>query len=218
MATTIDRVTGLRSSAAIKAPCRVVASTNLALSGLQTVDGEALAEGDRVLVNGQTDSRDNGIYLVSTGIWQRSPDFRDNRDIFKGTHVYVTGGVLFSGTWFDVSNDDPVVIGTTEIQFVESLVSDRPPIVVSSSLSEYTLTYNCTLIASPSTQSIIVYLPATPKENSSFTVKDGSGNAGTYHITINGNGNTIDGASTAVISNGYASLNVSWDGTGWFLW
>ena len=43
-------------------------------SGLQTIDGVALAEGDRVLVKNQNNEQYNGIYVASAGTWFRAKD------------------------------------------------------------------------------------------------------------------------------------------------
>lgn len=114
---TVERRTGLKSASAIKAPCRAVASSNISLNGEQTIDGVAIVDGDRVLVRGQTDARNNGILIASTGNWQRSPDFRDNNDITKGTQVYVTDGTSSGGRWFGLTTENPVSIGTSSIVF-----------------------------------------------------------------------------------------------------
>ena len=56
----------------------VFSSTNIAsLSGLATtVDGRLLDEdGLRVLLNGQTDLVENGVYVVHSGAWTRAADF-----------------------------------------------------------------------------------------------------------------------------------------------
>ena len=116
----IDRRTGLKSSAAVKAPCKVATTTNITLSGEQTINGVAVVENDRVLVWTKTDARDNGIYDVSTGNWQRSADFRDNRDILTGTQVYVTSGTVNAECWFGVTTADPIVIGTSNVTFALS--------------------------------------------------------------------------------------------------
>ena len=54
----------------------VVAATtgNITLSNTQTVDGVALAVGNRVLVKNQSTASQNGIYIVSSGAWTRSSD------------------------------------------------------------------------------------------------------------------------------------------------
>lgn len=114
---TIDRRDGLNSAAAIKGPCRVATTANITLSGLQTVDGVALAEGDRVLCKDQTDARDNGIRIVSTGNWERSADFRNSRDIVTGTQVYITHGTASAERWYGVTAANPISVGTTNLTF-----------------------------------------------------------------------------------------------------
>ena len=43
-------------------PCVVATTTNITLSGLQTIDTVELTSGDRVLVKNQSVSSKNGIY------------------------------------------------------------------------------------------------------------------------------------------------------------
>jgi hypothetical protein len=52
----------------------VATTTNITLSGTQTVDGVALQVGDRVVVKNQTTTANNGIYVVASGSWTRSDD------------------------------------------------------------------------------------------------------------------------------------------------
>jgi len=47
-------------------------------------------------------------------------------------------------------------------------------------------------------------------------IKDEGGNALSANIIVSGNGNTIDGASTYVLNENYASVTVYWNGTSWF--
>jgi len=54
---------------------RVVSTSNITLAGAQTIDGYSAVGGDRVLVNGQTNPVDNGIYtVVDPGAWTRALD------------------------------------------------------------------------------------------------------------------------------------------------
>lgn len=120
--TMIDRLDGLSSSTAIKGPVRVATAANIALTGLQTIDGVSLASGDRVLVKSQTDATQNGLYVVDSGPWRRSKDFAGNRDIRKGTLVYVSeGDVLEASAWY-VSSNNPIIVGSSEVQFTASAV------------------------------------------------------------------------------------------------
>ena len=71
MTTSTDRFNGLVGSAAIKLPCLAATTSNVTLSGEQSIDGVSLVEGDRVLVKNQTTGSENGIYVVSTGDWDK---------------------------------------------------------------------------------------------------------------------------------------------------
>jgi Collagen triple helix repeat (20 copies) len=57
-----------------KTPCRLMTTANVTLSGLQTIDGYNLLEGDRVLVRAQSSASKNGIYVASAGTWTRAAD------------------------------------------------------------------------------------------------------------------------------------------------
>lgn len=120
----IDRTDGLSSSTAMKGPCHVATTGNIALYGLQMIDGVAVAAGDRVLVRAQTAGYENGIYVVDTGQWRRAKDFSRNNDVREGTQVLVTDGTTFTRTLFIVTSSDPIVIGTDAITFDQSLTPD----------------------------------------------------------------------------------------------
>lgn len=109
---------GLSTSVAVKAPVIVVTTTNITLAGLQTVAGVdgnvAVTEGNRVLVIEQTDASENGIYTASTGNWIRAKDFDGNRDVVHGTLVTKSAGI---GIYYRVTSADPIVIGTSDIEF-----------------------------------------------------------------------------------------------------
>lgn len=114
--TTTRLIDGLSASVAVKAPCVAVATSNITLSGLQTIGTVTVVEDDRVLVTGQTDAEDNGIYVATTGQWQRAQDFDGNRDAVQGTRVLVrsTGS---DGIEYELVTANPITIGTTELTF-----------------------------------------------------------------------------------------------------
>ncbi|TIP43670.1 hypothetical protein [Mesorhizobium sp.] len=107
---------GLSSSTAVKGPCSVATTANITLSGVQTIDGVAVATSDRVLVKDQTAASENGIYVADTGPWRRSKDFNKTRDIRKGTMAVVAGGTVGSGLW-QITTADPISVGTSNIAF-----------------------------------------------------------------------------------------------------
>ena len=112
-----DRLTGLSTSVAVKAPVEAASASNLTLAGEQTVDGIAVVTGDRVLVKDQTDAVDNGIYVVDTGDWTRAEDFDGARDVVEGTLVVSNAGS--NDIYYKVISEDPITIGTSEIEFDE---------------------------------------------------------------------------------------------------
>lgn len=89
---TTDRLKGLTTSVAVKAPVLCATTANITLSGTQTIDGVSVSTGDRVLVKNQTGSTDNGIYIVDSSTWSRSADCDGTRDLVLGTLVFVTTG------------------------------------------------------------------------------------------------------------------------------
>lgn len=111
-----DRRQGVNVGAAVKVPCKTASIANITLSGLQTIDGVVLVEGDRVLVKSQTDQTENGIYRADTGDWERDVDLDGPFDIKEGTFVFVTDGATTVGFWY-VTTADPITIGTSNIVF-----------------------------------------------------------------------------------------------------
>lgn len=96
-----------------KAPVAAVTTTNIVLSGLQTVDGVALTAGRRVLVAAQTTAAQNGIYLVQAGAWVRAADMDADTEIQAGVQVMVSGGNVFADTIWHLLTDGTITIGTT---------------------------------------------------------------------------------------------------------
>lgn len=113
---TTERRQGLTSDKGMKAPCRVATTANITLSGLQTVDGVALAADDYVLVKDQTDSTENGIWIANSSDWTRRSDADGLRDLSNGTLALVTSGSQ-ANTLFRLSATDPVSPGTTAIEW-----------------------------------------------------------------------------------------------------
>lgn len=118
-ATYTDSIDGLTTSVAEKAPVVVATNGAITLSGEQTVNGVACVEGDRVLVKDQDDTTTNGIYVCADTAWSRALDFNGNRDVVKGTSVRVAGPSVSTGSLYIVTTENPIVIGTSAIVFVQ---------------------------------------------------------------------------------------------------
>lgn len=113
----LDRATAsVRFLSGEREPVRVATTANIALDGLQTIDGVALAVNDRVLVKDQTDQRLNGIWTASNGLWYRASDARFPRAVAEGVTVQVQEGETHGEeAWRFTSTpsrigDDPIVL------------------------------------------------------------------------------------------------------------
>lgn len=62
---------------------------------------------------------------------------------------------------------------------------------------------------------ITVTLPITPLTGEYHEIKDANGNSGSSSITVNGNGNTIDGALNVQLVVNYTALTIRYNGTNW---
>lgn len=97
-----------------RAPCVAFSSTNITLSGEQTIDGRACVAGDRVLVGGQTDASENGVYVVSTGAWERSTDANQAAELVAGVIIPVYNASGTSGI-YQVRYSGDLTLGTSNI-------------------------------------------------------------------------------------------------------
>jgi hypothetical protein len=111
-----------------KQATRVITVANITLSGgaPSQVDGVNLSLNDRVLVTGQTNKAQNGIYQVTTvgsgsnGTWARSGDTNTTGELEAGTIVMVTEGLVYHDTQWKLTTDDPIVIGTSLLIFEQN--------------------------------------------------------------------------------------------------
>lgn len=102
-----------------KESVRAISLTNIVLSGAQTIDGTALVAGNRVLVAGQTNAFDNGIYVVSAGAWTRSTDANNNAGVTPGLFTFVEEGTSNRDTGWVLTTDGTIVLGTTPLTFTQ---------------------------------------------------------------------------------------------------
>ena len=111
-----------------KQAVRVITLTDITLSGgaPAEVDGVSLVAGDRVLVNGQSDAAQNGLYRVQTvgagsnGTWVRTTDGNEDGEIQPGMVVMVTQGTQYADTPWKLTTNGEIEIGVTELTFEEN--------------------------------------------------------------------------------------------------
>ncbi|WP_065286704.1 hypothetical protein [Mycolicibacter kumamotonensis] len=78
---------------------RVSTTAVPSLSGAQSIDGQLLGAGNIVLLTGQSDSKQNGVWQINaTGPWTRPPDFPSGGYLLKGTIITVSQGNINANT------------------------------------------------------------------------------------------------------------------------
>lgn len=100
-----------------KQSVRVATTANIALAGLQTLDGVALVAGDRVLVKNQTVAKDNGLYIAAAGIWSRALDADSSAEVTPALLVSVEQGATLADTRWQLITDGTIVLGATALTF-----------------------------------------------------------------------------------------------------
>lgn len=103
-----------------KESVRAATTAAITLANTQTVDGVALADGDRVLVKDQADASTNGIYTVVDGAaWTRATDFDEPYEVSANVYAFVEEGTVNGDNGFVLVTDDPITLGTSDLTFVQ---------------------------------------------------------------------------------------------------
>lgn len=75
--------------------------------------------------------------------------------------------------------------------------------------------YDYIILGDTTLAAFTITLPPSPGTGETYVVKDSGGSAVINNLTISGNGNNIDGASTFAISTNYSGISVIFNGTSW---
>ncbi|MGZ0785873.1 phage tail protein [Pseudomonas saponiphila] len=100
-----------------KQSVRAATTANIALAGLQSVDGVALVAGDRVLVKNQAAAMDNGLYSAAAGVWMRTADADTSVKVTSALIVSVEQGTTLADTRWQLVTDGAITLGTTVLAF-----------------------------------------------------------------------------------------------------
>lgn len=120
-------VDAARNGLDVKQSVRAATTANITLTNTQTIDGVALADGDRVLVKEQTVASQNGIYTVVSGAaWTRSTDANNIADaggttgeFTAGLFCFVEEGTINGDSGFVCTNDGVITLGSSPITFAQ---------------------------------------------------------------------------------------------------
>lgn len=104
-------------------PMDVIATDDIALAGLQDVDGEKGEPNMRVLVAGQKDARQNGPYAMQAAAWRRisAPSPGSNDGDPKGPLLafrasYRVNRGLHGQAYYWITSLDPIMLGVSTIE------------------------------------------------------------------------------------------------------
>lgn len=112
----------LRAGLTAKDPVRVSVGTNVNIASPgATLDGTTMANGDRVLLTGNSTGSQNGPWVwngASTPM-TRPTDFDVSSEASPGSSFWVNEGTLRGDTKWVLTTNAPITLGTTSLTFVQ---------------------------------------------------------------------------------------------------
>jgi hypothetical protein len=205
--------TAVSTGLVAKTPAVVVSIANVALLGLQTIDGVTLVANNRVLLVGQTLQTQNGLWLAQVGVWTRPLDFASGTTVGEA-YVLITSGAINAGSSW-LCNTPTAIIDVNPITFVEfsipgqttganvgtgagQIFRDKTGIT----LNFKTIAAGPHIVVTNNTNDVTLSTDAaTVNTANTLVARDGAGNfsAGTIAANLTGNvtGNLTGNASSA---------------------
>lgn len=99
---------------------RLIATSNRALTGLAAIDSVTPVAGDIILIQNNSTTTQNGLYIAASGAWSRLKR-GSGEDIFSlGLQVFVNEGTTHHDTLWTLTNNTVPVVGTDTPTFAES--------------------------------------------------------------------------------------------------
>ena len=207
-------VDAARSGLDVKESARAATTGNITLSNTQTIDGVALVVGDRVLVKDQTDPIENGLYVVASGSWTRSADADEPNEVNAGLFVFVEEGTANADSGFVLTTDNPLVVGTDPLEFVQ--FSGAGQVVAGDGLSKTGNTLSVNVANGIEISADNVQLAATVAGNG-LTYTDGVLAVGGTADRISVSADAINIAATYIGQSSITTLGTvstgTWNGT-----
>jgi hypothetical protein len=119
----------------------------------------------------------------------------------------------FSGSYNDLTDKPTTVVDVNQLTDTHALLDKEPKFNVQyQNFNALSGTRYCIDAVG---QAVTATLPASPDIGDAIYFVDAYGQFDTHNLTINGNGNTIMGASTQVISTANESIGVFYNGSEW---
>lgn len=150
-------------------PVNLTASTPIALTGHQAVDGRTTMDGDRVLVVAQVNAVENGIYDAAAGAWRRSTDADEADEFLRGKMVLPREGT-FANRRLIYSGTNRAVPGTDALAFT----ADFAPVRLKSDVNiplPLSGTPSIDSVQTVATNRVLLTAQSDPKDNGIYEVK-----------------------------------------------
>ncbi len=199
-----------------KASVRVHADTNINLASTTdpgAIDGVTLADGDRILLTGQTTASENGIYDAVTAIdpstWVRSADAdgTPSSEVTSGMYCFVEEGTAYASTGWILNTPNPITVDTTALTFVQ--FSKASDILAGNGLSKTGNTIDVNVdgtsieIVTDTLQIASAYVGQT-SITTLGTITTGTWNGATIGVAYGGTGLTTISANSVLASGATA--------------
>ncbi len=114
------KVTGLSWKQAVRVATTVAGTLASSFENGDTVDGVALATGDRILIKNQSSGAENGIYVVAaSGAPARAGDADAGAELVNAS-VYVSEGTTLADTQWTCITNAPITVGSTSLAFTQA--------------------------------------------------------------------------------------------------
>lgn len=224
----VGAVTDTKGSLANKPAVTVVATTNQALTGTPTIDGQATTAGTSiVLATAQTTGSENGPWVVQSGAWTRPTWYPSGgtTQAFQFITTLVRLGTTYQGSTWRMTTAGAITIDTTSTTWVITPLANNAltiPVTttpVNNAASPYTvLNTDQYIMVDSSAGAVSLNLP-NPSTKRVFRVVDVGGVAATNNITLVrfAAENIVGLAASKVLQTNYGAWSVLSDGTNWWL-
>lgn len=193
--TVANRLAAISTSGTFyKQSARAVSTSNITLSGTQTIDGVSVIAGDRVLVAGQSTAANNGVYVVASGAWARASDF-DIAGEFPGSVIRVLEGNNNQKTQWSNGNTNSITLNTTAISFLKDSARTTEFYIAANNnpIAKQSADFICDG-TSDDTELNTAYFAATLAGNASVRIHLSTGTFTFAGSVVPANGSMIEGA------------------------
>jgi hypothetical protein len=168
-------LTGLKLGASVL----TVSVSDISLSGLSAVNGYTPISGDRILVIGQTNATQNGVYIASSSGWSRATDSDSDAEL-RGYQYLVTAGTNANFRYGN-TNQSTISVGSTNITYQAISAGETDPIftaspsfgITNTNITNWTTAYNRSPVSLGFSGTSTKTLTLTKQDGSTLTASFG---------------------------------------------